>query len=183
MTSTRFEADDLCLVCGLCCDGTIFARVKLQPEDDPERLRSFGMPVVQPSRSFKGSSRAQNFARFKQPCAAFDGCCCRIYAERPTYCRQFECLLLKSVKAGTRGTASALRLIRETRERTETVRRLLRALGDTDEQAPLSERFRRTARRLEKLGPDRQAAEIFGDLTVAVHELNLLLSQYFYSEP
>lgn len=110
------------------------------------------MPVVQPGRRQNGGARSAPAAHLKQPCVAFDGCCCRIYAERPAYCRQFECLLLKSVKAGARDTAGALRLIRETRERTETVRRLLRALGDTDERLSLSQRFRRTARRLEQVG-------------------------------
>jgi uncharacterized protein len=182
VTSDNFAEEDLCLVCGMCCNGAIFARVKVQPEDDVERLRSFGLPVVKARRAQSKSASPAAVLTFKQPCAAFDGCCCRIYAERPSYCRQFECLLLKSVKAGSRGTISALKIIREARERTEVVRQLLRALGETDEQTALSDRFRRTARRLEKMGTDRQTAAIFGDLTVAIHDLNLLFSEYFYSE-
>ncbi len=177
-----FVAEDLCLACGLCCNGGIFARVKLQPEDDPVRLQALGLPLIQPrgnrpSRTPHSAPRAQHF---KQPCAAFDGCRCSIYAERPSYCRQFECLLLKSVKAGSTGTAAALRTIRTARERTQAVDRLLRVLGDTDEQTALSARFRRTARRLEEVGLDRKAAGTFGKLTLAMHDLNLILSQSFY---
>jgi hypothetical protein len=44
----------------------------------------------------------------------------------------------------------------------------------------LSIRFRRTARRLEEVGLDAQAADTYGRLTLAMHDLNLLLSEAFY---
>ena len=62
-------------------------------------------------------------------------------------------MLLKSVKAGRTEPAAALRIIRTARERADKVRRLLRALGDTDEQLPLSARFRRTGKRLKEDPP------------------------------
>ena len=35
-----------------------------------------------------------------QPCTAWEGCRCRVYAGRPQYCHQFECALLKSGVVG-----------------------------------------------------------------------------------
>ena len=114
----------LCLACGLCCNGVIFANVRLQPGDDAERLRSLGLPV-QPPRSVRQPPLVS------QPCAALDGCRCRIYAERPQYCRHFECVLFKSVAAGRTQPAEALRIVGAARDRGDKVRRLLRALGDS----------------------------------------------------
>jgi Fe-S-cluster containining protein len=165
--------EDLCLKCGLCCNGVIFADVKLQPADDAPRLRSLGVSVSIPHSAFRTP-------HLNQPCAALEGCRCRIYAERPQYCRQFECLLLKSVKAGRTQPAAALRKINTARERAEKVRVLLRTLGDADEHLALSARFRRVARRMNKTELDPRAATAYGKLTLAVQDLNLLLSQSFY---
>src|SRR5438132_2396309 len=41
-----FVAEDLCLECGLCCNGVIFADVRLQPGDDPKRLKALGLAVA-----------------------------------------------------------------------------------------------------------------------------------------
>jgi len=73
-----------------------------------------------------------------------------------------------------------LEIIGTARQRADKVRRLLRELGDTDERTALSARFRRTARRLEKAALDEASAATYGELTMAVHDLNFLLSQSFY---
>jgi hypothetical protein len=92
-------------------------------------------------------------------------------------------LLLKSVKAKRVAPGAALELVRSARDRAEKVRRLLTRLGETDEQSALAVRFRRTAKRLERLGLDQETAEAYGHLTLAFHELNLLLSESFYPFP
>jgi hypothetical protein len=163
----------LCPACGLCCNGVIFANVGLRRSDDATRLRSLGLPVCIPHSALRPPHIAQ-------PCAAFDGCRCRVYADRPQYCREFECVLLKSVKAGHTEPAAALRIIRTARERADKVRRLLSALGDADEQFPLSARFRRTGKRLKERDWDKETADTYAQLTLAVHDLNLLLGDAFY---
>jgi Fe-S-cluster containining protein len=167
------DTGKLCLSCGLCCNGTIFANVKLQPGDDAARLRDLGLRISIP-RS------ASPTAQFTQPCAALEGCRCRIYDQRPRYCREFECVLLKSVKAGELKPAAALRIIGVAKQRSDKVRELLRDLGETDEQATLAARFRRTAKRLQQADLDQEKAGKYGQLTLAVHELNYLLSENFY---
>jgi hypothetical protein len=119
-------------------------------------------------------------AKLSQPCAAFDGCRCRIYSERPSYCQQFQCLLLKNVREGRVGRAEASRIVKVARERAEKVRTLLRELGDSDEQIALSLRFQRAAKRFESAPLTDDNADIYADLTLAVHDLNMLLSEAFY---
>jgi hypothetical protein len=165
--------EKLCLVCGLCCNGVIFADVKLQPGDNAVRLRSAGLPVSRP-RS------ARRPPGLNQPCAAWEGCRCRVYADRPQYCLQFECALLKSVVAGRKLPAQALRLIRSAHRRADQIRDLLRALGDKHEAVALSVRFRQTAKRLQAAELDAEDADTYGRLTLAFHDLNLRLSESFY---
>ncbi len=88
--------------------------------------------------------------------------------------------MLKSVKAGLTEKRAALEIIQTTRDRAGKVWRLLRELGDTDEDLSLSKRFRRTTRRLEEIGLDDESADLYGELTLAVHDLNLALSEGFY---
>jgi hypothetical protein len=83
--------------------------------------------------------------------------------------------------AGRTTFAEAVGVIRKARERVDLVERLLADLGESDKRTALAARFRRTARRLEKAGFDETTAEQYGRLTLAVHDLNLLLSHAFYA--
>jgi len=168
----NFPAEQtLCLVCGLCCNGVIFADVQLQSGDEAARVQSLGLRL-------KSGGRCQ--PKLVQPCEAYDGSRCRIYGDRPKYCAEFECLLLKSVKAGRTEPAAALRIIGRARELADKVRRLLRELGDSEEALSLGARFRRTVRRMENLELDETTADLYARLTLAVHDLNRLLAEAFY---
>lgn len=167
------DANSLCLECGLCCNGVIFADVQVQAGDDAAGLQSLGLAFVKAKAGI---------SKFKQPCTAFAGCQCNIYSQRPKYCREFECLLLKSVKSGHTGHAEASRIIRSALQRVKKVKRLLQELGDTEESLALGKRFRRIKRKLESGPLDEDTAGKFGELTLAVHDLNMLLAEAFYPD-
>ena len=161
----------LCLACGMCCNGVIFKDVELQAGDSATKLAALGLPL----------ERLKTKTRFPQPCAALGtDCRCRIYAQRPTRCRQFDCALLQAATSGETSVPAALRVIRQAQRRAEKVRRLLRTLGDQDEDLALSVRFKRAGRRVESNALDADTASVFGDLTLAMHDLNVLLSGRFY---
>ena len=168
------SGNELCLDCGLCCNGVIFGRGQLKPEDDADKLRRLGL------RLKKNHATANPAPKFLQPCAALTGCRCRIYPDRPRYCQEFDCLLLKNLVAGHTSLAGAQRTVRTARRRVKTVHQLLMALGETDQTAALSLRFRRVQRRLESGDADSHAGEIYGKLTLAIHDLNRLLGEKFY---
>jgi Fe-S-cluster containining protein len=175
MPSAGSLSDTLCLVCGLCCNGVLFKDVELQAGDDAKPLAGAGLPIKPPRSGSRGKTK------FPQPCAALCGDYrCRIYAERPTRCRHFECLLFQSAARGEVEIAAALRNIRTAHRRAEKVRGLLRQLGEENETLALSLRFQRTQRRLERDLPDEETAAFYADLTLAVHDLNLLLREKFY---
>lgn len=166
-----FSPSALCLTCGMCCNGVLFRDVELQPDDDAKKLETLGLPI----------ERLKTKTRFPQPCAALgEDCRCRIYAQRPQRCQQFDCALLQSAVAEKISVPSALSIIQQAHRRAEKVRRFLRVLGDQDEHIALSLRFKRTRRRIESGEIDSDTAGAFGELTLAVHSLNVLLSQRFY---
>lgn len=162
------QAERLCLACTLCCNGGLFADLKLSPTDIA-RLQGRGINL-QVTRS----------AKLPQPCQALCGARCNIYASRPDYCRRFECLLLMKVNSGEVSEAAAMRTIRTARRRLEKVKKLLRLLGDEDEFAAVAVRFRRLARDFETTPTDLKAIALFGDLTLAMHELSHGLAAHFY---
>jgi hypothetical protein len=171
------STEQLCLACGLCCDGTLFDNVALQPGDDANRLKSLGLPVTL-------SRGKEPVARFPQPCAALcSDRTCRAYAHRPKQCRTYECMVFKEVDAGRLDHAAGLRLVKRARSQADRVRRLLRRLGDADEQRSLGERFHRMQERMEAESPDEAALATFADLTTAMHRLKLVAHARFFIKP
>jgi Fe-S-cluster containining protein len=167
----------LCLSCGLCCDGTLFRHVRLGPGDDPRALRSHGVPV-------RASRTTPPVLRVLQPCAAL--CAdrrCRIYAERPAQCRAFACAVLLDLEAGRISRDAARRLVRQGRQRAARVRDLLNALGNHEEHLSLDERFQRARRDLESGAADPAAGDLFAELGLAMHRLNLLAESRFHTRP
>lgn len=156
--------DALCLQCGLCCNGVLFADVRPEPGD--------ASPLFNGSRS-----------RVAQPCPAFNTatCACAIYAERPVRCRKFECRQLLGVRAGTTTTENALRQIRTARELVVKVETLLTELDFNNPRLPLSRRFQRCQRAAENGELPEAQFDRLADLQLAVHQLTGLLAREFYS--
>ncbi|HEY8994157.1 MAG TPA: YkgJ family cysteine cluster protein [Lacunisphaera sp.] len=170
-------SEQLCLACGLCCDGSLFDGVQLEEGDDAKHLKALGLPVA--------FSRGRNpVARFPQPCSALcTDRTCRLYADRPRQCRIFECGVFKEMQAGRTEFATALRLVQKTRRQADRVRRLMVRLGETDEHRALGERFHRLQCRMEAEPTDDTARALFADLSLAVHRLKLLAHDKFYTRP
>lgn len=162
---------DLCLQCGLCCNGVIFRDVELQASDDPKPLQAAGLAI----------NIRRHAATISQPCAALGpDLRCRVYADRPTRCRDFECDLFKAVARDELDLPTALKVIRTTRQRAVKVQKLLRRTGNDDETSPLARRFQRVQRRCEAGALADDAIDAFGELSLAVHALNVVLSTRFY---
>ena len=75
----------LCQSCGLCCDGSLFGRVPLEPQE-VEPARRNRLRIIESGRAFD------------QPCSVLEATAdamraCSIYDERPLACRRFVCRL------------------------------------------------------------------------------------------
>ncbi len=91
MTAPRAaeEGSSLCIDCGLCCDGTLFARARVRPE--------FARATIE--LGFHVAPHGEHLS-FSLPCARLDGTCCTMYETRPVVCRAFRCALLVELDAG-----------------------------------------------------------------------------------
>ena len=134
---------NLCIECGLCCNGVMFAIVKLQPGESAKALGALGLRVKR--------------GTFTQPCAALDGLCCKIYEQRPVRCRLFECQQLQRVAAGELTEVAALDNIREVQRRVAALNLLLEKAGANNPRKPL---YHRTVTALAESHPPELLAEI-----------------------
>ena len=92
-------------------------------------------------------------------------------------------MLLKKFQAGELTRAEALRTIRTARTRARQVGKLLRELGNSDEGMALADRFRRLSQSVQPATLDAERAELYRCLTLAFHNLTVLISDSFYRSP
>jgi Fe-S-cluster containining protein len=83
----------LCVSCGLCCDGSLFADLELAGAREALAAEAMGLEVDE-------ADDARGGMVLVQPCAALKGRRCTVYKFRPKCCRTFECGLLQRVKRG-----------------------------------------------------------------------------------
>ena len=125
------DGSELCVACGICCDGILFSSVTITDPSEAERVRALRIPVhVVDERHF-----------FDQPCSALGDNGCSIYTERPLLCHAYRCLLLKQVDAGTMPLANALRIVEAARRREVEIRALMNQDVATD-GTPLVQLYR-----------------------------------------
>lgn len=83
------DGSALCVGCGLCCNGTLYDRVSVTPEEQV-RLTQLGF-------SFVGF---ETDTVFELPCHKEVCGSCTIYEARPATCADFRCGLLQKYQAG-----------------------------------------------------------------------------------
>jgi hypothetical protein len=81
---------DLCTSCGMCCDGTLFARATVAPGETPA--------ITAAGLSIEIGEGGKTY--FCLPCRFLDGACCTIYDSRFAICHSFACALLRRYRAG-----------------------------------------------------------------------------------
>lgn len=101
----------LCVECGLCCDGTLFRFLPVEPHE-VEQHRALKLPVVTQSGRLA----------MRLPCSKLEARCCTVYKERPGGCRNFVCHLGHRLELGDVEFPQALELVREAQRRIEVLR-------------------------------------------------------------
>jgi Fe-S-cluster containining protein len=80
------DPTNICLSCGLCCDGTLIGFVQLESEE------------LSPVSKLMEIEQTGENGMFFLPCNELGCNGCNIYSQRPKACRNFECGVLKSVE-------------------------------------------------------------------------------------
>ncbi len=95
------ELSELCRSCGACCDGTLFHRARLTP-DEVEPAKRNGLRVIRDKV-------------FEQPCAQLENKSCKIYGSRPSVCESFRCKLFARHRDEGGPIEARLRVVRRFR--------------------------------------------------------------------
>jgi len=109
----------------------LFADVELAGRREATRLELLGLEV---------EDDGDRGRLLIQPCGALRGTRCRIYAQRPSCCRTFECRLLQDARRGAVPVTEARAHISEAQRRIGRVNGLLERLGRPAGGLPLRER-------------------------------------------
>jgi hypothetical protein len=79
------QEQEICLTCGMCCDGTLFDHAKVEP----------GEKDLLPDEIRKNYFRDGENEKFKLPCSYFSNRCTIYSHHRASTCWKFRCELLK----------------------------------------------------------------------------------------
>jgi Fe-S-cluster containining protein len=166
-------ATRLCTACGMCCDGTMFQIVKMQPGDCAAELAKLGMKIRNKDGEF----------HMEQPCPALKELKCTIYDKRPTRCRLFVCQQLRLLESSETTETDAMAMIVETRALAAHVRDLIEQCGLREDGQALPERFERLMSTPvdAKLEPELAAAR--ENLENAMRELRAVINREFRPPP
>ncbi|MGV3658618.1 MAG: YkgJ family cysteine cluster protein [Prosthecobacter sp.] len=162
-------ASRLCTACGMCCDGTMFQIVRMQPGDSPAELVRLGMKV----RSLNGEFHME------QPCAALVELRCTIYDRRPSRCRLFNCQQLQRLEAGAISEAEAAAVIAETRGLVRQVRDLIELGGLREDGQALAERYERLMSTPVNVTLEPEMVPVRRELELQMQNLRVILNRDF----
>lgn len=166
-------ASRLCTACGLCCDGTLFQIVRMQPGDSPAELGRLGMKIRCRDGAF----------HMEQPCAALQERRCTIYDRRPSRCRLFHCRQLRRVEAGESTEAAAMAVILETRAQADETRALIMECGLREDGQALPERHERVMSTPVNVALEPELVEVRTRLEESMQKLKSLLNREFRPPP
>jgi Fe-S-cluster containining protein len=111
MSEDGGSSSDLCVSCGICCDGPLFDQAEVFAAEEA-RVRLLGFPIDE-----RGGK-----TYFPLPCGYLCGAVCRIYEQRPTTCRTYKCTTLSAIEAGEIDRAEADRRVAAAKDAIADVR-------------------------------------------------------------
>jgi hypothetical protein len=110
------DSSNICLSCGLCCDGTLIGFVQLDQKEVPAL------------REIMEIEEENNENIFLQPCDKYcNGC--TIYSERPVNCIKFKCGLLKNLEQKKLTFDSAINTIELAKEKRGAIEEQITSLN------------------------------------------------------
>lgn len=162
----------LCVSCGLCCDGTIFTHAGIS---EKENVASSVSVYLQ----------RQSDGRDVLPlgCSLLQDRCCTVYAERPTICRSYSCSLLKAARSGAVSLTEAHRLVAETSALRDRARAAVSDAVGKDDCNAINE----MAESLSSAAADADDAKAFrrrhSEAYLAVAAVRMAVEEHFHRYP
>lgn len=162
--------DNICIRCGMCCDGTLFQYANI---DDDETLTT--------QYSFDVGTNSAGEKRFFLPCGYLQNKCCSIYQSRPyKVCDHYKCTTLRHYEKGEVSRNDALMVI----EQVLAVKADIQSKLETEFSFVLGKTFNEKVINLEKYYaalPDQKDFEMNNrNLLLNIVKFKLLKDRFFY---
>jgi Fe-S-cluster containining protein len=106
VTDRKRGGSELCLACGLCCNGALHSNVTVRPEH-VRLVRNLGLTLENTDGHELG---------FRQPCPLFQKDRCSAYPHHPPTCQQYRCALLRKYEDGDVTLKDSLTITRTAKE-------------------------------------------------------------------
>ncbi|MHA4742246.1 hypothetical protein [Dyadobacter sp. MSC1_007] len=164
MSDSKNEISDLCVSCGMCCDGTLFASGQVRDEAD----RSIADGLEMTTFELKGK------LFFKQPCHHFSSCCTVYGEQRPHVCSAFFCNPVRKHKRGEQTFEDASQQVHwllEQRDKLMKIASQFPELKDLD--------FRSLKDKLEEYAEDSEKVSLYKHLYLIFYIFLDLRDRYF----
>jgi len=115
------EAAELCKACGLCCNGHLFSWTRARA-NELKPFEKLGFDIIQVNSRQHG---------FVQPCPMWNGIC-QIYnsEQYPHACESYNCKLLRELLDESITLSTALRVVRQTKAKIQSVDDLLPSVNE-----------------------------------------------------
>jgi len=160
------NGSDLCIPCGLCCDGSLFAHAMLKPGEEAF-AESLGLQVL----------RAQTpQPAFALPCHWFAGACNRYDQARPQVCGGFRCKLLVKYEQNTLEKEEGLEIIRRARAMQASLG------GQAPQPSPLPLGLAEVKKQVQNLATVEERRAHLGFITLAA-QYEMFLRHHFLWQP
>ena len=165
------EEQALCKDCGLCCDGTLFARATIKNSDDLIVAKKYKLECFQNEKGLF----------FKQPCCWFENKCLLYNQKRPYICGAFHCKLLLDFRNKRIDFDSALKHIKSVKRQCELLRRDMNAFAEFDD-VPIG-KLGIILNNFQLEASDKVLfRKKYGKIIIQVYALNEIKKKYFYKK-
>jgi len=161
--------ENICLGCGLCCDGTLFSYVELCEADRAEEVARSGLTL----------HRVDGKLRFPQPCSASQEGCCTVYEKRPQACRDYRCTLRVEYDEGKVSVPSARAFIANAIELRDRIRPQLERLVGPPQPLSIHRLYRLADSKLALADAGIAERRAHAELLLDMGALDVLLARHF----
>ena len=160
------DSTNICLSCGLCCEGTVIGFVQVGREE---------LPLL---RDVIDIENTNGDGFFLQSCKKYcDGC--TIYSRRPKQCDKFECGLLKSFNQKEVNFDSALEIINVVKQKQNDIESKIALLPFDLQSQSFYFKMGEVKKLLQKNAPEVAFTQNQLDLLEDIKQLDSLLASKF----
>lgn len=160
------DSSNICLSCGLCCDGTVIGFVQVDNDE------------IADLRKIKVIEEEDGNSIFLQPCERFcNGC--TIYDQRPKQCASFKCGLLTDVEENKVAFHSAVETIERVKQLKSDIEKQIESLEITLDSNSFYFKTLELKKRFRELGKPSASVGQHQELIIALRQFDAVLLEKF----